>query len=264
MKILVAVKRVIDPNARVGALADGSGVDAAGAGMSMNPFDENAVEEAVRLREEGVATEIVAVSIGASAARDVLRHALAMGVDRAVLVECAEEIQPLAVARLLRVVVEREGARLVLLGKQAIDDDAGQAGPMLAGLLDWPQGVFVSSLKISGDAARVVREVDGGTEELELDLPAVVTADLRLNTPRFARLSQRMQAKRKTIETLAAGDLGIDLAPRLRTLKVAAPPSRRPGVRVGSAQELAECLKDKVAEAGNQMVKSSPLPASPR
>lgn len=242
MKVLVAVKRVVDHQMRIRPLADGSGVDVAGLRMSMNPFDENAIEEAVRLRETGLATEVVAVSIGVPAAQDILRQALAMGVDRAVWVEGAETLQPLAIARILRVIVEREGARLVLLGKQAIDDDAGQIGPMLAALLDWPQGVFVSALEVSGDLVRVTREIDGGTETLELDLPAVITTELCLNTPRFVRLSQLMQAKRKTIEARVSSELNIDLAPHLELLSVSAPPPRKPGVRVNSVDELASLI----------------------
>lgn len=247
MRVLVAVKRVVDHNVRVRSLPDGSGVDVAGVKMSMNPFDENAVEEALRLKEAGVATEIVAVSIGTQAAQDVLRHALAMGVDRALLVESADVPQQLAVAKILRAVIGREQPKLVLLGKQAIDDDAGQTGQMLAGLLGWPQGTFASGLKVDGGVARVTREVEGGTEDLEIDLPAVVTADLRLNAPRFVRLPNLMQAKKKPITTLPVGELGVDAAPRLEVLQVAEPPPRKAGVKVGSVAELVKRLKD---EAG--------------
>lgn len=250
MKVLVAVKRVVDHNVRVRPLADGSGVDTANVKMSMNPFDENAVEEALRLKEAGIVTEIVAVSIGAPAVQDVLRHALAMGADRAVLVDCAATLQPLGVAKLLRAVIEREQPQLVILGKQAVDDDAGQTGQMLAGLLGWPQGTFVSELKVVGDAKRsiqVTREIDGGTNTLELDLPAVVTADLRLNAPRFVKLPNLMQARKKPIETLSAEALGVDAAPRLKVLQVAEPPPRKAGIRVGSVAELVEKLKE---EAG--------------
>lgn len=247
MKIVVAVKRVVDHNVRVRPLSDASGVDVAGVKMSMNPFDENAVEEALRLKEAGIATEIVSVSIGTPAVQDVLRHALAMGVDRAVLVESADQPQQLAVAKILRAMIEREQPQLVLLGKQAIDDDAGQTGQMLAGLLGWPQGAFASGLKVLGNAARVTREVEGGTEDLEIDLPAVVTADLRLNAPRFVRLPNLMQAKKKPIETIPVGDLKVDIAPRFTVLQVAEPPRRKAGVKVGSITELVRRLKD---EAG--------------
>lgn len=247
MKIVVAVKRVVDHNVRVRPLSDASGVDVAGVKMSMNPFDENAVEEALRLKEAGIAAEIVAVSIGTPAVQDVLRHALAMGVDRAVLVESADQPQQLAVAKILRAMIEREQPQLVLLGKQAIDDDAGQTGQMLAGLLGWPQGAFASGLKVLGNAARVTREVEGGTEDLEIDLPAVVTADLRLNAPRFVRLPNLMQAKKKAIETIPVGDLKVDIAPRFTVLQVAEPPRRKAGVKVGSITELVRRLKD---EAG--------------
>ena len=247
MTVLVAVKRVVDHNVRVRPLPDHSGVDVAGVKMSMNPFDENAVEEALRLKEAGVATEVVAVSIGALTAQDVLRHALAMGVDRAVLVESAEPLQQLAIAKVLRALVEREQAPLVLLGKQAIDDDAGQTGQMLAGLLGWAQGAFVSALKVDGGSVRVTREVDGGTEDLELDLPVVATADLRLNAPRFVRLPNLMQAKKKPIETVPVASLGVDVAPRLAVLRVAEPPPRKAGVKVGSVAELVKRLQD---EAG--------------
>lgn len=247
MKVLVAVKRVVDHNVRVRPLPDGSGVDIAGVKMSMNPFDENAVEEALRLKEAGIASEVLAVSIGAPAVQDVLRHALAMGVDRALLVESAESPQQLAVAKLLRAVVDREQPRLVLLGKQAIDDDAGQTGQILAGLLGWPQGTFASGLSVEGNTARVIREVEGGTEELEIDLPVVVTADLRLNAPRFVRLPNLMQAKKKPIETIQAGELGVDTAPRHKVLQVAEPPRRKVGVKVGDVAELVKRLKE---EAG--------------
>ena len=243
MKILVAVKRVLDYQMRVGPLVDGSGVDVAGLGMSMNPFDENAIEAAVRLKEAGLATEILAVTIGLPAAQDVLRQALAMGVDRALWVDSAETLQPLAIAKILRALVEREGAHLVLLGKQAIDDDAGQTGPMLAALLGWPQGLFASTLEVTPHLARLTSEIDGGTESLELDLPAVISADLRLNTPRFIRLSQRMQAKKKSIETLAASELNLELSPRLALLKIHTPPPRQPGIRLEKVAELAAAIR---------------------
>jgi electron transfer flavoprotein beta subunit len=247
MKVLVAVKRVVDHNVRVRALPDSSGVDVAGVKMSMNPFDENAVEEALRLKEAGIATEIVAVSIGTAAGGEVRRHPRGLGVDRAVLVDSAQAPQQLATAKILRALVDREQAPLVLLGKQAIDDDAGQTGQMLAGLLGWAQGTFVSALKVADGVVRVTREIDGGTEELEFALPAVVTADLRLNAPRFVRLPNLMQAKKKPIETIPVASLGVDAAPRLAVLKVAEPPPRKAGVRVGSVAELVQRLKD---EAG--------------
>ena len=247
MKVLVAVKRVIDHNVRVRPLPDQTGVDDAGVKMSMNPFDENAVEEALRLKEAGVASEVVAVTIGTPAAQDVLRHALAMGVDRALLVESADALQELAVAKVLRILAERESVQLVLLGKQAIDSDAGQTGPMLAGLLGWPQGTFVSKLQVADGHARVTREIDGGTEELELTLPSVITADLRLNEPRYVRLPNLMQAKKKPIETIPVEQLGADVAPRLKVLRIAEPPPRKSGIRVASVAELVGRLKD---EAG--------------
>lgn len=243
MKILVAVKRVVDYNVKVRVKADGSDVDIQGVKMSINPFDENAIEEAIRLKEKGVATEIVAVSIGNAAHQDVLRHALAMGADRAVLVESENEVQPLGVAKLLKALVEKEQPQLVLLGKQAVDDDAGQVGQMLAALLDYPQGTFASAIDISGNEATVTREVDGGTETLALQLPAVITADLRLNAPRFVKLPNLMMAKKKTIETLAAASLSDDIAPRLRLLNVAEPPTRKAGIKVNSVTELLEKLR---------------------
>lgn len=238
MKILVAVKRVVDHNIQVRIKPDGSDVDIAGVKMSINPFDENAVEEALRLKERGVATEIVAVTFGTSAHQDVLRHALAMGADRALLVETEGELQPLGVAKLLKAVVEREQPDIVLLGKQAIDDDAGQTGQMLAALLGVGQGTFISSLDIEGDEAIVTREIDGGTEQIAVKLPAVLTADLRLNDPRFVKLPNLMMAKKKPIEILSAAELSTDTAPRLRQVKVSEPPARKPGIRVNDVQEL--------------------------
>lgn len=243
MKILVAVKRVVDYNVKVRVKADSSDVDIQGVKMSINPFDENAIEEAIRLKEKGIATEIVAVSIGNAAHQDVLRHALAMGADRAVLVESENEVQPLGVAKLLKALVEKEQPQLVLLGKQAVDDDAGQVGQMLAALLDYPQGTFASAIDISGNEATVTREVDGGTETLALQLPAVITADLRLNAPRFVKLPNLMMAKKKPIETLAAASLSDDIAPRLRLLNVAEPPTRKAGIKVNSVTELLEKLR---------------------
>lgn len=238
MKILVAVKRVVDHNIQVRIKPDGSDVDIAGVKMSINPFDENAVEEALRLKERGIAKEIVAVSFGTAANQDVLRHALAMGADRALLVDTESELQPLGVAKLLKAVVEREQPDIVLLGKQAIDDDAGQTGQMLAALLGVGQGTFISSVNIEGDEALVTREIDGGTEQIAVRLPAVLTADLRLNDPRFVKLPNLMMAKKKPIETLSAAELSTDTAPRLKQVKVSEPPARKPGIKVNSVQEL--------------------------
>jgi electron transfer flavoprotein beta subunit len=244
VKILVAVKRVVDYNIKVRIKPDGSDVDIDGVKMSVNPFDENAIEEALRLKEQGKASEVVAVSLGTAANQDVLRHALAMGVDRAILVESATELQPLGVAKLLKAVVEREQPDLIILGKQAIDDDAGQAGQMLAALLNYPQGTFISALDIEGDEAIakreiiVTREVDGGTEKLALALPTVVTADLRLNEPRFVKLPNLMLARKKPIETLNAAELAANIEPRLKLLQVSEPPARKPGIKVGSVAEL--------------------------
>ncbi|GLQ00817.1 electron transfer flavoprotein subunit beta [Methylophaga thalassica] len=245
MKILVAIKRVVDYNIKVGIKADGSNVDIDGVKMSANPFDENAIEQAIRLKEQGKATEIVAVSIGSAANQDVLRHALAMGVDRAVLVEHEAEVQSLEVAKLLKGLVEQEQPDLIILGKQAVDDDAGQAGQMLAALLNYPQGTFASALDIEANEAIVTREVDGGTETLALQLPAVVTADLRLNDPRFVKLPNLMQARKKPIETLVAADLVSDLSTRLSLLQVAEPPARKPGIKVDSVDALLQQLRAK-------------------
>ena len=244
MKILVAVKRVVDHNIQVRIKPDGSDVDIAGVKMSINPFDENAVEEALRLKERGIAKEIVAVSFGVAVTQDVLRHALAMGADRALLVETEAQLQPLGVAKLLKAVVEREQPDIVLLGKQAIDDDAGQTGQMLAALLGVGQGTFISSLDIQGDEAIVTREIDGGTEQIAVKLPAVLTADLRLNDPRFVKLPNLMMAKKKPIETLSAAELNADIALRLNQLKASEPPVRKPGVKVGSVEELIEKLHE--------------------
>ncbi|MFA6178001.1 MAG: electron transfer flavoprotein subunit beta/FixA family protein [Candidatus Methylopumilus sp.] len=243
MKILVAVKRVVDYNIKVRIKADGSDVDIAGVKMGVNPFDENAIEEALRLKEQGKATEVVVVSLGTNANQDVLRHALAMGVDRAILVESADELQPLGVAKLLKAVATREQPDLIMLGKQAIDDDAGQAGQMLAALLGYPQATFISALKVEGKEISVTREVDGGTENLALALPAVVTADLRLNDPRFVKLPNLMMARKKPIENLNAAELGVDAAPRLKLLQVTEPPARKPGIKVGSVAELLSKLR---------------------
>jgi len=244
MKILVSVKRVIDFNVKVRVKADGSGVETANVKMSMNPFDEIAVEEAVRLKEAGVATEIVAVSCGVSACQETLRTALAIGADRAILVESSEELQPLAVAKLLKAVCAKESPGLVILGKQAIDDDANQTGQMLAALLGWPQATFASELKISGEGAEVTREVDGGLETVSIRLPAVVTTDLRLNEPRYVTLPNIMKAKKKTLEVLKPDALGIDVAPRLATLKVSEPAKRKAGVKVADPKALVDKLRN--------------------
>lgn len=244
MKILVAVKRVVDHNVQVRIHPDGSDVDIAGTKMSVNPFDENAIEEAIRLKEKGVATEIVAVTLGSAAHQDVLRHALAMGADRALLVETDAALQPLSVAKLLKAVTEREQPDIVLLGKQAIDDDAGQTGQMLAALLNAPQATFASAIDIVGNEAIVTREIEGGTEQIAVQLPAVLTADLRLNDPRFVKLPNLMMAKKKPIETLSAAGLGVDTASRLTQLKVSEPPARKAGIKVNSVQELVAKLNE--------------------
>lgn len=243
MKILVAVKRVVDYNIKVRIKTDGSDVDIHGVKMGVNPFDENAIEEALRLKEQGKATEIVAISIGTSANQDVLRHALAMGADRAILIDSAVGLQQLGVAKLLKAVVLREQPDLIMLGKQAIDDDAGQTGQMLAALLDYPQGTFASALTVENGSLNVTREVDGGTELLTLTLPAVVTADLRLNDPRFVKLPNLMIARKKHIEIIHAADLGVDTASKLKQLKVTEPPSRKPGIKVNSVTELLAKLR---------------------
>ncbi|HRE16027.1 MAG TPA: electron transfer flavoprotein subunit beta/FixA family protein [Rhodocyclaceae bacterium] len=244
MKILVPVKRVVDYNVKVRVKADQTGVELANVKMSMNPFDEIAVEEAVRLKEAGVATEVVAVSCGVAACQETLRTALALGADRAILVETDAELQPLAVAKLLKALNDREQPQLFILGKQAIDDDCNQTGQMLAALLNRPQATFASKLTIQGDKAHVVREVDGGLETLEISLPAVVTTDLRLNEPRYATLPNIMKAKKKPLETVAPADLGVDVAPRLTTLKVGEPPKRSAGVKVADVAELVAKLKN--------------------
>src|SRR5215471_2564172 len=232
MKVLVSVKRVVDFNVKVRVKPDGSGVDTANVKMSMNPFDEIAVEEAVRLKEKGVATEIVAVSCGLAACQETLRTALALGADRAILVETDVELQPLAVAKLLRALVDKESPRLVILGKQAIDDDANQVGQMLGALLDWPQATFASKVTVNGDTITVEREIDGGLETIEMSLPAIVTTDLRLNEPRYATLPNIMKAKKKPLETVTPSALGVDVAPRLKTLKVVEPAKRKGGGKV--------------------------------
>lgn len=243
MKILVPVKRVIDFNVKVRVKADGSGVDLANVKMSMNPFDEISVEEAIRIKEAGKATEVVAVSIGPAQAQETIRTALAMGADRGLLVQTDVELQPLAVAKILKALVEREQPQLVILGKQAIDDDANQTGQALAALLGWGQATFASKLVVEDGAALVTREVDGGLETIRVKLPAIVTTDLRLNEPRYASLPNIMKAKKKQLDTLSPADLGVDPAPRLKTLKVAEPPKRKGGVKVASVQELVAKLK---------------------
>ena len=243
MKLLVPVKRVVDYNVKVRVKSDGSGVETAGVKMSMNPFDEIAVEEAVRLKEKGIATEIVAISMGAAACGETIRTALAMGADRGILVETDAELQPLAVAKLLKALVEKEQPRLIIMGKQAIDDDMNATGQMLAALLGWAQGTFASKVEMNGDALTVTREIDGGLETLELQLPAIVTTDLRLNEPRYASLPNIMKARKKPIETIKPADLGVDPAPRLTLVKVAEPPRRQAGAKVGSIAELVQKLR---------------------
>ena len=244
MKILVPVKRVVDYNVKVRVKSDGTGVETANVKMSMNPFDEIAVEEAVRLKEAGTATEVVAISCGVQACQETLRTALAIGADRAILVLTDVELQPLAVAKLLKALVDKEQPKLVLLGKQAIHDDANQTGQMLAALAGWAQGTFASKVKIEGERIQVTREVDGGLETVSLSLPAVVTVDLRLNEPRYVTLPNIMKAKKKQMETLKPEDLGVDASPRLVTLKVEEPPKRKAGVMVADAKALVEKLKN--------------------
>jgi electron transfer flavoprotein beta subunit len=243
MKLLVAVKRVIDYNVKPRVKMDGSGIDLANVKMSMNPFDEIAIEEAIRLKEKGVATEIVAVSIGPAKAQETLRTALAMGADRAILVQTEEEVEPLAVAKILKGIAGEENPDLIILGKQAIDDDSNQTGQMLAALLGWPQGTFASKVEVAGSDLNVTREVDGGLETVKLATPAVVTTDLRLNEPRYASLPNIMKAKSKPLVTKSSGDYGVDVAPRLETLKVTEPSKRQAGIKVGSVDELVGKLK---------------------
>jgi electron transfer flavoprotein beta subunit len=244
MKVLVPVKRVVDYNVKVRVKSDGTGVDIANVKMSMNPFDEIAVEEAVRLKEKGVATEIVAISCGVAQCQETLRTAMAIGADRGILVECADELQPLAVAKLLKALVDKEKPGLVILGKQAIDDDCNQTGQMLAALAGLPQGTCTSKLEIVGDTAAITREVDGGTERIDLKLPAVLTTDLRLNEPRYVTLPNIMKAKKKPLEVLKPADLGVDVAARIKTLKVAEPPKRGAGVKVPDVATLVAKLKN--------------------
>ena len=244
MKILVPVKRVVDYNVKVRVKADGSGVDLPNVKMSMNPFDEIAVEEAVRLREAGVATEVVAVSCGLAVCQETLRTALAIGADRAILVESDVELQPLAVAKLMKAVAEKEGPQMVIFGKQAIDDDANQTGQMFAALMGWPQATFASKVAVADGKATVTREIDGGLETVEMTLPAVVTTDLRLNEPRYATLPNIMKAKKKPLDTVKPADLGVDVTPRLTTLKVSEPPKRSAGERVADVAQLVDKLKN--------------------
>lgn len=244
MKVLVPVKRVVDYNVKVRVKADGSGVDIANVKMSMNPFDEIAVEEAVRLKEAGVATEVIAVSAGVVNCQETLRTAMALGADRAILIQTDAELQPLAVAKLLKAICQKEQPQIVLCGKQAIDDDANQTGQMLAALMGWAQAAFASKVAVAGNKATVTREIDGGTETVEIALPAVVTADLRLNEPRYATLPNIMKAKKKSLDVVTPEALGVDITPRLRTLKVAEPPKRAAGIKVSSAVELVEKLKN--------------------
>ncbi|WP_234730026.1 electron transfer flavoprotein subunit beta/FixA family protein [Acidocella facilis] len=246
MKLLVAVKRVVDYNVKARVKSDKSGVETAGVKMSMNPFDEIAVEEAVRLKEKGVVTEIVAVSVGVTQAQETIRTALAMGADRGILVETDAAVEPLAVAKALKALAEKEGAELVILGKQAIDDDMNATGQMLAALLCWPQGTFASKVEIADGAATVTREVDGGLETVKLTLPAVVTADLRLNEPRYASLPNIMKARKKTIDVVKPGDLGVDVTPRLTVINVSEPPTRKAGIKVPDVATLIEKLRNEV------------------
>jgi electron transfer flavoprotein beta subunit len=244
MKILVAVKRVVDYNVKVRVKGDQTGVDIANVKMSMNPFDEIAVEEAVRLKEKGVATEIVAVSCGVTACQETLRTAMAIGADRAILVETDAELQPLAVAKLLKAICDREQPQIVILGKQAIDDDANQTGQMLAALGNMAQATFASKVEVADGRAQVTREVDGGLETISISLPAVVTTDLRLNEPRYVTLPNIMKAKKKQLDVIKPADLGVDPAPRLRTLKVAEPPGRKAGIKVADVAALVDKLRN--------------------
>ena len=244
MKVLVPVKRVVDYNVKVRVKADGSGVDIANVKMSMNPFDEIAVEEATRLKEKGAATEVIAVSCGVTQCQETLRTAMAIGADRAILVDTAEELQPLAVAKLLKALVDKEQPQLVILGKQAIDDDCNQTGQMLAALLGWPQATFASKVEIVDGRAVVSREVDGGSETLSLTLPAIITTDLRLNEPRYVTLPNIMKAKKKQMDTFKPEDLGVDVKPRIQTLKVSEPPKRSAGVKVADVAALVDKLKN--------------------
>jgi electron transfer flavoprotein beta subunit len=244
MKAMVAVKRVVDYNVKVRVKSDGSGVDIANVKMSMNPFDEIAIEEAVRLKEKGMVTEIIAVSCGVAQCAETLRTALAIGADRAILVETAAELQPLAVAKLFKALVDKEQPGLIILGKQAIDDDCNQTGQMLAALGDWPQATFASKVSVEAGRLLATREVDGGSENLSLSLPAIVTTDLRLNEPRYVTLPNIMKAKKKPLETVKPEDLGVDVSPRIKTLKVVEPPVRSAGIKVADVAALVDKLKN--------------------
>ncbi len=244
MKVLVAVKRVVDYNVKVRVKSDNTGVDIANVKMSMNPFDEIAIEEAVRLKEKGAATEVIAVSCGVAQCQETLRTAMAIGADRAILVQTDVELQPLAVAKLLKALVDKEQPGLVILGKQAIDDDCNQTGQMLAALADLPQGTFASKVEVDGSAVKVTREIDGGLETVSLNLPAVITADLRLNEPRYVTLPNIMKAKKKPLDTVTPADLGVDVAPRLKTLKVSEPPKRGAGIKVPDVATLVDKLRN--------------------
>ena len=244
MKILVPVKRVVDYNVKVRVKADQSGVELANIKMSMNPFDEISVEEAIKLKEAGVATEIIAVSIGVTQCQETLRTALAMGADRAILIETSADIQPLAVAKLLKAICEKEAPQLVILGKQAIDDDSNQTGQMLAALMNWPQATFASKVTVNAGVVEVMREIDGGMETIEIKLPAIITTDLRLNTPRYATLPNIMKAKKKPMDVMTPEVLGVDITPRLKTLKVVEPPKRKGGVMVADVAALVDKLKN--------------------
>ena len=244
MKVLVPVKRVVDYNVKVRVKSDQSGVDIANVKMSMNPFDEIAIEEATRLKEKGVATEVLAVSCGVPQCQETLRTAMAIGADRGILVQTDAELQPLAVAKLLKALCDKEQPSLVILGKQAIDDDASQVGQMLAALMGWPQATYASKIEIAGDTAKVTREVDGGMEIIDLKLPAIVTTDLRLNEPRYVTLPNIMKAKKKQLDNFTPQDLGVDVAPRLKTLKVSEPAARKAGVKVADVAALVDKLKN--------------------
>jgi electron transfer flavoprotein beta subunit len=244
MKVLVGVKRVVDANIKVRVKSDGSGVETANVKMAMNPFCEISIEQAVRMKEAGTVTEIVAVSIGVPQCQETLRTALAMGADRAILVETDQDVQPLAVAKVLKALCEKEKPGLVIMGKQAIDDDCNQCGQMLAALLGWPQATFISKIEISGESAQITREIDGGLEKLTTKMPLVVTTDLRLNEPRYVTLPNIMKAKKKPLENIKPADLGVDVTPRLKTLKVAEPPKRSAGVKVADVAELVNKLRN--------------------
>jgi len=250
MKVLVTVKRVIDPYVKVRVKSDGTGVETANVKMAMNPFCEIAVEQAVRMKEAGVVTEIVAVSVGVAQCQETLRTAMAMGADRGILVETPADIQPLAVAKLVKAIVDKEQPKLVIMGKQAIDDDSNQTGQMVSALLGWPQSAFTSAITVNGDVADVTREIDGGLEKLTIKLPAVITTDLRLNEPRYVTLPNIMKAKKKPLETLKPDALGVDITPRLKTLKVEEPPKRGAGVKVADVAELVAKLKNEAKVIG--------------